>query len=186
MADDEESRIVPSPPMEPDSSENAPLLQEQENQNEDLGPPPPFVASKLVKRKKTKFAFLSSWKSKIFVPLNNFRPRSLSYVPFLFVRLLRKFKVKTFALIRHLLQISWYFKPICLAIRFYSLTITMHVFFHENVNVTWIVGYQHPVFLVKYVLCECTELQIVVVELWWEVEFAENNHFLVFKFNRAK
>lgn len=51
MADAEESHIVTSPPMEPDSSESAPLLQEQENQNEDPGPPPPFVASKSVKRK---------------------------------------------------------------------------------------------------------------------------------------
>lgn len=51
MADGEESHIVTSPPMEPDSSESAPLLQEQENQNEDPGPPPPFVASKSVKRK---------------------------------------------------------------------------------------------------------------------------------------
>ncbi|XP_029213666.2 type 2 phosphatidylinositol 4,5-bisphosphate 4-phosphatase-like [Acropora muricata] len=45
MADAEESHIVTSPPMEPDSSESAPLLQEQENQNEDPGPPPPFVAN---------------------------------------------------------------------------------------------------------------------------------------------
>ena len=36
----------PSAPLEPDSSENAPLLQEQEDQPVNLGPPPPFVASK--------------------------------------------------------------------------------------------------------------------------------------------
>ena len=46
MAETAESDSISSPPMEPDSSENAPLLQEQENQSEDLGPPPPFVASK--------------------------------------------------------------------------------------------------------------------------------------------
>ena len=34
-----------SAPLEPDSSENAPLLQEQEDQPVNLGPPPPFVAS---------------------------------------------------------------------------------------------------------------------------------------------
>ncbi|CAH3031906.1 unnamed protein product [Pocillopora meandrina] len=34
-----------SAPPEPDSSENAPLLQEQDDRNENLGPPPPFVAS---------------------------------------------------------------------------------------------------------------------------------------------
>lgn len=44
MAD--ESSGAPSAPMEPDSSENAPLLQEQENPNVDPGPPPPFIASK--------------------------------------------------------------------------------------------------------------------------------------------
>ena len=36
----------PSAPVEPDSSETAPLLQEQENQDVQLGPPPPFIASK--------------------------------------------------------------------------------------------------------------------------------------------
>lgn len=37
-----------SAPPEPDSSENAPLLQEQDDRNENLGPPPPFVASKWI------------------------------------------------------------------------------------------------------------------------------------------
>ena len=35
-----------SAPVQPDTSENAPLLQEQEDANVDPGPPPPFIASK--------------------------------------------------------------------------------------------------------------------------------------------
>ena len=35
-----------SAPVQPDTSENAPLLQEQEDANIDPGPPPPFIASK--------------------------------------------------------------------------------------------------------------------------------------------
>ncbi|XP_022793736.1 type 1 phosphatidylinositol 4,5-bisphosphate 4-phosphatase-like [Stylophora pistillata] len=35
----------PAAPPEPDSSENAPLLQGQDDQNENMGPPPPFVAN---------------------------------------------------------------------------------------------------------------------------------------------
>ena len=46
MADIVGKDETPSAPMEPDSSESAPLLQEQENQNVHLGPPPPFIASK--------------------------------------------------------------------------------------------------------------------------------------------
>lgn len=37
---------APSVPVQPDTSENAPLLQEQEEPNVDTGPPPPFIASK--------------------------------------------------------------------------------------------------------------------------------------------
>lgn len=48
MADNPEHSSGPSSPPEPDSSENAPLLQEQEDPNVDLGPPPPFVASKWI------------------------------------------------------------------------------------------------------------------------------------------
>lgn len=36
----------PSVSVQPDTSENAPLLQEQEEPNVDPGPPPPFIASK--------------------------------------------------------------------------------------------------------------------------------------------
>ena len=46
MADNLGVSAEPSPPVEPDTSENAPLLQEQENPNVDPGPPPPFIASK--------------------------------------------------------------------------------------------------------------------------------------------
>ena len=46
MADRVEGSPEASAPMEPDTSENAPLLQEQEHQNVNLGPPPPFIASK--------------------------------------------------------------------------------------------------------------------------------------------
>ena len=37
---------APSAAAQPDTSENAPLLQEQEEPNVDPGPPPPFIASK--------------------------------------------------------------------------------------------------------------------------------------------
>lgn len=37
---------APSATVQPDTSENAPLLQEQEEGNVDPGPPPPFIASK--------------------------------------------------------------------------------------------------------------------------------------------
>lgn len=46
MADRVGNSSDASAPMEPDTSENAPLLQEQDDQPVDLGPPPPFVASK--------------------------------------------------------------------------------------------------------------------------------------------
>lgn len=46
MADIGGNDTNPSAPVEPDSSETAPLLQEQENQDVQLGPPPPFIASK--------------------------------------------------------------------------------------------------------------------------------------------
>ena len=48
MADRVEGSPEASAPMEPDTSENAPLLQEQEHQNVNLGPPPPFIASKWI------------------------------------------------------------------------------------------------------------------------------------------
>lgn len=46
MADNLGVSAEPSAPEEPDTSENAPLLQQQEAPNVDPGPPPPFIASK--------------------------------------------------------------------------------------------------------------------------------------------
>ena len=46
MADIGGNDTNPSAPVEPDSSETAPLLQEQGNENVHVGPPPPFIASK--------------------------------------------------------------------------------------------------------------------------------------------
>ena len=46
MADIEGNDTNASAPVEPDSSETAPLLQQQEHENVHVGPPPPFIASK--------------------------------------------------------------------------------------------------------------------------------------------
>ena len=52
----------PAAPPEPDSSENAPLLQGQGDQNENMGPPPPFVASKWIYNHYKLFFILSKRK----------------------------------------------------------------------------------------------------------------------------